>query len=58
MPNCFFILRLRFDAYKGLLQCDKNIYLFSTVGCIAGLVIIYTIIYLITSKAYYRIVKR
>lgn len=43
---------------KGLLQCDKNIYLFSTVGCIAGLVIIYTIIYLITSKAYYRIVKR
>lgn len=43
---------------KGLLQSDKNIYLVSTAGCIIGLVIIYTIVYLMTSKAYYRIVKR
>lgn len=43
---------------KGLLQCNKNVYLISTAGCIGGLVIIYTIIYLMTSKAYYRIVKR
>lgn len=43
---------------KGLLQCNKNIYLISTAGCIAGLVFIYTIVYLMTSKAYYRIVKR
>lgn len=43
---------------KGLLQSDKNIYLVSTAGCIISLVIIYTIVYLMTSKAYYRIVKR
>lgn len=43
---------------KGLLQSDKNIYLVSTAGCIIGLVIIYSIVYLMTSKAYYRIVKR
>lgn len=43
---------------KRLLQSDKNIYLVSTAGCIIGLVIIYTIVYLMTSKAYYRIVKR
>ncbi len=43
---------------KGLLHSDKNIYLVSTARCIIGLVIIYTIVYLMTSKAYYRIVKR
>ena len=42
---------------KGL-QCNDNVYLISTTGCIAGLIIIYTIVYLMTSKAYYRIVKR
>ena len=41
---------------KGL-QCNDNVYLISTTGCIAGLIIIYTIVYLMTSKAYYRIVK-
>lgn len=44
--------------FKGLLQCNENVYLISTTGCIAGLIIIYTIVYLMTSKAYYRIVKR
>lgn len=34
---------------KGLLQSDKNIYLVSTAGCIIGLVIIYTIVYLMVS---------
>ena len=43
---------------KGLLECNENVYLISTTGCIAGLIIIYTIVYLMTSKAYYRIVKR
>lgn len=42
---------------KGL-QCNDNVYLISTTSCIAGLIIIYTIVYLMTSKAYYRIVKR
>lgn len=42
---------------KGLL-CNENVYLISTTSCIAGLIIIYTIVYLMTSKAYYRIVKR
>ena len=42
---------------KGL-QCNDNVYLISTTGCIAGLIIIYTIVYLMTSKAYYRSVKR
>ena len=43
---------------KGLLECNDNVYLISTTSCIAGLIIIYTIVYLMTSKAYYRIVKR
>ena len=43
---------------KGLLECNENVYLISTTSCIAGLIIIYTIVYLMTSKAYYRIVKR
>ena len=54
----FFAYPLILRIFKGLLQCNENVYLISTTGCIAGLIIIYTIVYLMTSKAYYRIVKR
>lgn len=56
--HLLFAYPLILKVLNGLLLCNENIYLISTISCITGLIIIYTIVYLITSKAYYRIVKK
>ena len=56
--HLLFAYPLILKVLNGLLLCNENVYLISTISCIIGLIIIYTIVYLITSKAYYRIVKK
>ena len=56
--HLLFAYPLILKVLNGLLLCNENVYLICTISCIIGLIIIYTIVYLITSKAYYRIVKK
>lgn len=56
--HLLFAYPLILKVLNGLLLCNENVYFISTISCIISLIIIYTIVYLITSKAYYRIVKK
>lgn len=49
---------LIFNILQGLLMAAANTYILSCAICILGLVIIYSIVYTLTARTYYQIVKK
>lgn len=49
---------LIFNILQGFLLTGANTYILSCAGCILGLAIIYSIVYVMTARTYYQIVKK
>ena len=56
--HLIFAFPLIIKVLKGLSMYNTIAYLISTIGCIIGLILVYSFVYMITSKTYYHIVKK